>query len=66
MAKYERFVKVHTQGIVSTIEVWVDRETGVNYILTTAGYGTTFSPLLDKDGNVLVTDPNDLDKHEYR
>ena len=26
----ERFTKTYSQGILSTIEVWVDRETGVN------------------------------------
>ena len=28
----ERFEKVYSQGTLSTIEIWVDKETGVNYI----------------------------------
>lgn len=61
----DRFVKVYKQGKLSGIEVYVDRETGVNYAWTTSGYGMGFTPLLDKDGKPLVTDPKDLDRYEY-
>lgn len=30
--KEERFEKVYSQGSVNVIEIWVDKETGVNYI----------------------------------
>ena len=30
MNKNERFEKVYSQGAVNVMEIWVDRETGVN------------------------------------
>lgn len=30
--KGERFEKIYSQGAVKVIEIWVDKETGVNYI----------------------------------
>ena len=33
MAKQdERFIKVYEQGMINCMEIWVDRETGVNYL----------------------------------
>ena len=34
-------------------EIWVDRETGVNYVFH--GYAGGLTPLLDKDGKPVVT-----------
>ena len=34
----------------------VDKETGVNYLLWKSGYGAGITPLLDADGNVVVTE----------
>ena len=33
MAKEERFEKIYSQGALTTTEIWVDKETGVNYIM---------------------------------
>ncbi len=52
--KEKRFVKTYTQG-ASSIEIWVDRETGVNYLYRCGGYGGGLTPLLDSHGNVIVT-----------
>jgi len=30
-----RFKKVYSQGIIDVFEIWVDTETGVNYVLRT-------------------------------
>ena len=30
----ERFKKIYQQGTIDVIEIWVDTETGVNYILS--------------------------------
>ena len=38
MAKSERFEKVYTQGKVTVMEIWVDKETGVNYVFHASGY----------------------------
>ena len=35
--------------------VLVDRETGVNYLLASYGSGTGLTPLLDRDGKLIVT-----------
>ena len=37
MAKDKRFEKIYSQGMGS-MEIWVDRETGVNYLYRQSGY----------------------------
>ena len=32
MAKDQRFEIVYTQGALTVTEIWVDKETGVNYL----------------------------------
>lgn len=53
--KNERFKKVYSQGTVSIIEIWLDTQTGVNYLYRENGYSGGFTPLLDKDGKPVVT-----------
>ena len=55
MAKNDRFEKVYTQGAINIIEIWVDKETGVNYIYRLNGYGGGMTVLLDEDGKPVVT-----------
>ena len=55
MAKKNRFEKVYTQGALSTIEIWVDKETGVNYIFRQSGHAGGLTPLLDRDGKPVVS-----------
>ena len=55
MANYERFVKVYSQGKLTPIEIWVDKETGVNYIFHQSGYAGGMTVLLDKDGKPVIT-----------
>ncbi|MDD6062432.1 MAG: DUF6440 family protein [Oscillospiraceae bacterium] len=50
-----RFEKVYAQGALNQIEIWVDRETGVNYIFRQHGYAGGMTPLLDRDGKPVVT-----------
>ena len=54
MAK-ERFVKVYSQGTMNITEIWVDTETGVNYVWRKEGYAGGLTPLLDKEGKPVVT-----------
>ncbi len=56
----ERFVKAYSQGILSTIEIWVDTETGVNYLFRSSGEAGGLTPLLDKDGKPVVTPTENL------
>ena len=55
MSKDERFVKVYTQGALTTTEIWVDKETGVNYLFHASGYAGGMTPLLNRDGKPVVT-----------
>lgn len=54
MAK-DRFVKIYNQGTLNIAEIWVDRETGVNYVFHTSGSAGGLTPLLDRQGNPVVT-----------
>lgn len=55
MAKEKRFEKVYSQGALEGIEIWVDKETGVNYLFRQSGYAGGITPLLDRDGKPVVT-----------
>ena len=56
MAKDEdRFEQVYSQGLMSTMEIWVDKETGVNYVFHASGYAGGMTPLLDRDGKPVVS-----------
>lgn len=57
MAKNNRFEKIYTQSMGS-VEIWVDKETGVNYLYRQSGYAGGMTVLLDKDGKPIVT-PNE-------
>ncbi len=50
----ERFEKIYTQGILTTTEIWRDRETGVCYIWHHDGHAGGLTPLLDSDGKPVV------------
>lgn len=55
MAKNERFEKTYSQGTMHVTEIWVDKETGVNYIYHAAGYAGGLTPLLDRDGKPVIS-----------
>ena len=55
MAKNERFEKIYSQGAVNVTEIWVDKETGVNYVFHQSGYAGSMPPLLDRDGKPVVS-----------
>ena len=55
MSKEKRFEKVYSQGALETMEIWVDRETGVNYLYRQSGHAGGLTPLLDRDGKPVVT-----------
>lgn len=56
----ERFKKIYTQGVMSVIEIWVDTETGVNYLWREHGYSGGLTPMLDADGKPVITDLNNV------
>ena len=55
MAKDQRFEKVYSQGTMTTMEIWVDKETCVNYVFHASGYAGGMTPLLDRDGKPVVS-----------
>ena len=55
MAKNDRFERVYAQGAINLIEIWVDKETGVNYIFRQSGNADGMTPLLDRDGKPVIS-----------
>lgn len=56
MAKNDRFIMTYPQGLWKTgMEIWVDKLTGVNYLFRQSGYSGGLTPLLDSEGNVIIT-----------
>lgn len=54
MVKEKRFEKIYSQGMGS-MEIWVDKETGVNYLYRQSGYAGGMTVLLDRDGKPVIT-----------
>ncbi len=55
MFKDKRFEVVYTQGAIESMTIWVDKETGVNYLYHRNGNSGGLTPLLDSNGNVVIT-----------
>lgn len=55
MVKDERFEKIYSQGMMSVTEIWVDKETGVNYLYHASGYSGGLTPLLDREGKPVIS-----------
>lgn len=51
----ERFEKVYSQGSVNVTEIWVDKETGVNYMFHASGYAGGLTVLLDGEGKPVIS-----------
>ena len=51
----KRFEKVYAQGALDVMEVWVDNETGVNYLYHCSGYAGGLTPLLDREGKPVIS-----------
>ena len=64
MAKKEgRFVRTYSDGAFGSNEIWVDRQTGVNYLFHASGYAGGLTVLLNRDGTPVVTSvPRDYDE----
>ena len=64
MSKDKRFVKIYSQGMVNALEIWVDRETGIQYLAHQSGYAGGMTVLLDEEGKPLRThlSPAELDR----
>ena len=67
MAKKEdRFIKVYSQNggfAGNSMAIYVDKETGVNYLFSASGYAGGLTPLLNRDGTPVITPiPNTYDE----
>ena len=61
--RVDRFKKVYQQGILDVFEIWIDTQTGVNYVFHHNGSAAGLTPLLDADGNPVVTpQPSSMDE----
>ncbi len=55
MAKEKRFVKTWSDGALGSNEIWVDRQTGVNYLYHNGGYSGGLCVLVDREGKPVIT-----------
>lgn len=55
MVKDDRFQKVHEEGFVNVTEIWVDKQTGVNYLFHASGSSGGLTPLLDRYGKPVIS-----------
>ena len=52
----KRFVKLYSQGGWSRgMEIWVDTQTGVNYLITQCGNSGGMTALLNRDGTPVIS-----------
>ena len=61
--KDQRFVKVYSQSggfSGNHMAIYVDRETGVNYLYSQSGYAGGLTPLLNRDGTPVITPASQL------
>ena len=56
MSKNNRFEIVYQEtGLKSEKTIYVDKETGVNYLFHTSGYAGDMTPLLGRDGKPIIS-----------
>ncbi|MGE7688322.1 DUF6440 family protein [Lysinibacillus sp. NPDC097214] len=56
----KRFEEILTEnGVDNGNRIIVDRETGIHYLFSWAGYAGGITPLLDKDGKPMIKPTNE-------
>ncbi len=57
MKENERFVRIQKEGSEFGMarQIWVDKVTGVTYLWMCSGYAGGLTPLLDANGNPVIT-----------
>ena len=57
MAKDDRFIVMYEQGGIlnDTVQILVDKKTGVSYLFIHSGHAGGLTPLLDKDGKPVIS-----------
>ncbi len=51
----KRFIKIRDDGVFGSNEIWVDTQTGVNYLFHASGYAGGLTVLLNRDGTPVVS-----------
>lgn len=51
----DRFEKVYSQGAMNVTEIWIDKESGVNYLYHASGYSGGLTPLLDREDKPVIS-----------
>lgn len=46
---------IYSQGAITVTEIWLDKETGVNYLYHAAGNSGGLTALLDRDGKPIAS-----------
>lgn len=60
MAKEERFEKAYSQStMMGAIEIWIDKETGINYLFRHDGYAGGLTVLLDENGKPAISETSE-------
>ncbi|MFG6395101.1 MAG: xylan 1,4-beta-xylosidase [Lachnospiraceae bacterium] len=60
MTKKERFKMVYSQGTVDVVQIFLDTETGVNYVFRKVANAGGMTPLLGKDGKPVISPVADI------
>ena len=59
--KDKRFIRIHSESVFSGAnEIWVDKETGINYLWHASGYAGGLTVLLNADGTPVITPKSQL------
>ena len=51
----KRFVRILSEGFFGSTEIWVDTQTGVNYLFHQSGYAGGLTVLLDREGKPVIS-----------
>ena len=54
----DKFIKTYSQGKLNGMEIWVDKDTGVNYVFAYSGYAGGLTVRVDAQGKPVVTPPS--------
>ena len=55
--KDKRFECTYSQEL-GTVKIYVDKQTGINYMFIQSGYAGGLTPLLNRDGTPVITQVN--------
>jgi len=55
MKNQGRFICTSKQNNAQVVEVWVDTQTGVNYLFIREGFSGGLTPLLDSEGKPVIS-----------